>query len=434
MVSAVAAPMLQPQEFLFAPLMSCWGGGQPTSLAGEAAARGHGSGVLYHPFDGAGGLYGSLIPPPGGGSTSQHDAWGGVGSGVGSGMGSGVGSGLGSGFSVADVVSGRCGAAGGARGAERSEAGVQATMTSAKVTGDLCVHGEAFKLGGSTEWRVFSDRRIKDSLSDFTLAGETLGRLVPRVFRYKHDPQGRLHAGIIAQELPPQLAAHVRFRVPIEHAVWRCGPASCGPLDDCAESSEEGGENDSITISSVGSAATLAGERDCPRDCPRMSDELFLVDLSAIAYLLCNTVREDHHQLQEQQLALRSLHAELRSLRESLGAVVQREARRGGAERGHTEGGHPLVTSVIKLAMCLCTFGLMGRWISADGIGAEASGRAFASLAAGALALLLYYCLRVGEMKRVAVAVSRGKSPQAKATDPSILEDCRAKAAPDASV
>ena len=54
-----------------------------------------------------------------------------------------------------------------------------------RVMHDLCVHGEAWKLGGSSQWRVLSDARVKDVLGDFTLGGDTLLKIVPRIFRYK---------------------------------------------------------------------------------------------------------------------------------------------------------------------------------------------------------------------------------------------------------
>lgn len=41
-----------------------------------------------------------------------------------------------------------------------------------RVKNDLKVHGEAWKLGGSAQWRVLSDARVKDVLGDFTLGGE----------------------------------------------------------------------------------------------------------------------------------------------------------------------------------------------------------------------------------------------------------------------
>ena len=42
-----------------------------------------------------------------------------------------------------------------------------------RIAHDLTVHGEAWKMGGSTQWRVLSDARVKDVLEDFTLGGET---------------------------------------------------------------------------------------------------------------------------------------------------------------------------------------------------------------------------------------------------------------------
>ena len=82
-----------------------------------------------------------------------------------------------------------------------------------RVMHDLCVHGEAWKLGGSSQWRVLSDARVKDVLGDFTLGGDTLLKIVPRIFRYKGQPaHERSYVGIIAQELPDELVPFCRFR------------------------------------------------------------------------------------------------------------------------------------------------------------------------------------------------------------------------------
>ena len=86
-----------------------------------------------------------------------------------------------------------------------------------RVLHDLCVHGEAWKLGGSPHWRVLSDARVKRVLGPFAPGGETLGKLKPRVFRYKGQPGHEApFAGIIAQELPEELAPHCRFRTPLK--------------------------------------------------------------------------------------------------------------------------------------------------------------------------------------------------------------------------
>ena len=48
--------------------------------------------------------------------------------------------------------------------------------------------------------RVLSDARVKEVLGDFTLGGETLLKVVPRLFRYKGQAQHeRPYVGIIAQ-------------------------------------------------------------------------------------------------------------------------------------------------------------------------------------------------------------------------------------------
>ena len=82
-----------------------------------------------------------------------------------------------------------------------------------RVLQDLVVHGEAWKLGGSPQWRVLSDERVKEVLATFELGGGSLLHVVPRLFRYKGQPAGEQpYAGIIAQELPSELAPFCRFR------------------------------------------------------------------------------------------------------------------------------------------------------------------------------------------------------------------------------
>ena len=48
-----------------------------------------------------------------------------------------------------------------------------------RITHDLTVHGEAWKMGGSAQWRVLSDARVKEVLGDFTLGGEARSTLHP---------------------------------------------------------------------------------------------------------------------------------------------------------------------------------------------------------------------------------------------------------------
>ena len=61
-----------------------------------------------------------------------------------------------------------------------------------RVKNDLKVHGEAWKLGGSAQWRVLSDARVKDVLGDFTLGGVTLP-LAPSLSLGLPDPDPDPH-------------------------------------------------------------------------------------------------------------------------------------------------------------------------------------------------------------------------------------------------
>lgn len=84
---------------------------------------------------------------------------------------------------------------------------------SVRVMSNLLVMGEAWKTGGSTEWLVLSDARVKEVLGDFELGTSTLAHLSPRLFRYKGQPaHERPYVGFIAQELPADLAPFCRFQ------------------------------------------------------------------------------------------------------------------------------------------------------------------------------------------------------------------------------
>ena len=102
-----------------------------------------------------------------------------------------------------------------------------------RVMHDLCVHGEAWKLGGSSQWRVLSDARVKDVLGDFTLGGDTLLKIVPRIFRYKGQPaHERSYVGIIAQELPDELVPFCRFRTSMTPAALYARMQDSSSLED----------------------------------------------------------------------------------------------------------------------------------------------------------------------------------------------------------
>ena len=62
-----------------------------------------------------------------------------------------------------------------------------------RVLEDLCVHGEAWKLGGSPNWRVLSDARAKEVLSDFENGSGTLRRVQPCAGHVPDDVRPRGH-------------------------------------------------------------------------------------------------------------------------------------------------------------------------------------------------------------------------------------------------
>ena len=80
------------------------------------------------------------------------------------------------------------------------------------VTGRLMAHGETLKAGGSSQWTVVSDARLKDVVATFELGLGELTQLRPKVFMYKGDPSRRHYVGLIAQEVPEALARFCRVR------------------------------------------------------------------------------------------------------------------------------------------------------------------------------------------------------------------------------
>eukprot|EP00908_Phaeocystis_cordata_P003907 Transcript_14284.p1 GENE.Transcript_14284~~Transcript_14284.p1 ORF type:complete len:664 (-),score=253.09 Transcript_14284:82-2073(-) len=156
----------------------------------------------------------------------------------------------------------------------------QTTKTEAnvRVMRDLCVHGEAWKAGGSTQWRVLSDARVKDVLSTFALGGGTLAHVVPRLFRYRGQPEHeRPYAGIIAQELPPELAPFCRFRTDLP-ALATDAALDCPPSPTGEGRAEEG-------------------------------EGLYLVDLSALQFVILNAASELQRRVADQAAEIASLRA-----------------------------------------------------------------------------------------------------------------------------
>ena len=79
----------------------------------------------------------------------------------------------------------------------------------------LFAHGETLKAGGSSQWTVVSDARLKNVVATFDMGMGELVQLQPRVFRYKDglamgaDPD-KLYVGLLAQEVPDRLAQFCR--------------------------------------------------------------------------------------------------------------------------------------------------------------------------------------------------------------------------------
>ena len=163
---------------------------------------------------------------------------------------------------------------GGAPGGVASDTDVSVQLQdSVRVVHDLCVHGEAWKAGGSTQWRVLSDARVKDVLSTFALGGGTLAHVVPRLFRYRGQPEHeRPYAGIIAQELPPELAPFCRFRTDLP-ALATDAALACPPSPTGEGRAEEEGEG------------------------------LYLVDLSALQFVILNAATELQRQVRSRVIS-----------------------------------------------------------------------------------------------------------------------------------
>ena len=92
------------------------------------------------------------------------------------------------------------------------EEGVAYVAAQLEVTQRLFAHGETLKAGGSSQWTVVSDARLKDVVATFELGHGELKQLRPKVFTYKGDPSRRHYVGLIAQEVPETLARYCRRR------------------------------------------------------------------------------------------------------------------------------------------------------------------------------------------------------------------------------
>ena len=72
------------------------------------------------------------------------------------------------------------------------------------VRGTLLARGETLKLGGSSQWTVVSDARLKDVVAPFDLGIAELLRLQPKVFRYNGlggtEADGTLYAATADME------------------------------------------------------------------------------------------------------------------------------------------------------------------------------------------------------------------------------------------
>jgi len=79
-----------------------------------------------------------------------------------------------------------------------------AIKSDATYVNNLVVYGDVC-LARNSNFRVFSDRRLKEVVGDFTPGADTLQRILPVVFQYNGKggtpADGKLHVGVVAQEL-----------------------------------------------------------------------------------------------------------------------------------------------------------------------------------------------------------------------------------------
>ena len=176
-----------------------------------------------------------------------------------------------------------------------------------RVLGDLLVQGEAWKSGGSTQWRVLSDERAKDVLGDFRLGGGTLANISPRVFRYKGQPEHeRPYAGIIAQELPPELVPFCRYCTALPPALRRPPPPAipaARPDDAPAKAPSTVHtqvapvERPQMDVEAAVESAPTGSPAPATSSAPVAALWLYLVDLSALQFVILNAATELQRQV-----------------------------------------------------------------------------------------------------------------------------------------
>ena len=191
-----------------------------------------------------------------------------------------------------------------------------------RVLRDLLVQGEAWKSGGSTQWRVLSDERAKDVLGDFRLGGGTLANISPRVFRYKGQPEHeRPYAGIIAQELPPELVPFCRYCTALPPALRGPPPAipAARPDDAPAKAPStvhtqvapverpqmdvEAAVESAPTGSPAPATSSAAAAAPSGGAAPVAEPWLYLVDLSALQFVILNAATELQRQVRSRVIS-----------------------------------------------------------------------------------------------------------------------------------
>lgn len=196
------------------------------------------------------------------------------------------------------------------------------TAASMRVLRNLYVQGEAWK-SGSAQWRVLSDARVKDVLADFTLGSGTLSRIAPRLFRYRGQPDHeRPYVGVVAQELPPELVPFCRFRtrLPAPASLTTAATAagegdkdgtnSNASSGDCSNSSERGdeeAEGEVVVEVGEGEEGWQVEEATEEEEHGEVEDGLYLVDLSALPFVLLNAAVDLSARIDQTDALLRGL-------------------------------------------------------------------------------------------------------------------------------
>ena len=180
------------------------------------------------------------------------------------------------------------------------------------VNGSLMVHGETRKASGSPAWTVVSDARVKEIMSEFPLGLETVMAMRPKIFRYNGKGgttnDGKLYVGLIAQEVPPELAPYCRLRTKV-----RLEPA------DAEET------------------------------------EIMMLDHSSFPFLCINALQEHEQRLQAVEAAV-SVHQQAGA---SNGPMMVRLGL-GGGGGGAIDGGGQI--AVLREHAKACVASLLGSW------------------------------------------------------------------------